>query len=286
MNKKIDIRRRIIISTILSTLTFMLIATPLFGFISDRIFGSADNSVLFDYIFLRIPLITFVLVVSTYWVLSFRIRILKVNIIAIYPTIVLTPFVLLFMSLIFNQEGVITGSFTSIIASIAFYLITYFILLTVNILNNSVFYELPLEQAAKAAQFIFSLASSYLLFVLIFGTDINLIARLVILFLYILYYSFSSIIFLKNIDNSNSLIKSLSLAITMTFAAFVLSTWPIDSIYLILSLAVIFYILLSISLEVRETINKYVFIEYGVLLSLIASILIFNSDWGIIGSVI
>jgi hypothetical protein len=71
----------------------------------------------------------------------------------------------------------------------------------------------------------------------------------------------------------------------MGLSIIVLSIWPIQSIYSILSAAVIYYILLNIALENRPKLSKNIWLEYIFLILLVIILLFTNSTWGINGTI-
>ena len=72
----------------------------------------------------------------------------------------------------------------------------------------------------------------------------------------------------------------------MALSIVVLSIWPIQSAYSILSAAVIYYILLNVALENRPKLGKSIWIEYIFLAILIVLLLFTNSVWGINGAIV
>jgi hypothetical protein len=214
------------------------------------------------------------------------IRSLKGFIISLYPSIVTLPYLLLTIAYLFTNSTEISKLLSSGIFSIVFYIVIYFVFLTVNILNTSLTVKIPLEQAARASQFVFSLISSYVALILFFGADYTFVERVIIIGGFIFYYSFASIFFLNNVTRYQAIIRSLVITLVIIAAMFILSIWPINYIYAILSIAVCFYVLLSVALEVRPNLSKYVWVEYIVLFVLVFFLLILNSKWGINGLII
>ncbi|GAB4284794.1 MAG: hypothetical protein Kow0081_2160 [Candidatus Dojkabacteria bacterium] len=230
--------------------------------------------------------IVLIVLIGTQVVLLFPVRNVKRYILGVYPTIVTFPVV--FLSLTFLVAE--TNSFSQLLFSFFFSILvvgfSYFLLLITNILHTSLQVNIPLEQAARAAQFIFSLLTSYVVLILFFGTQYNFFEKIVLILPFIFALSFASIHMLPDSSLDISIIKSASISITILFAIFVLSIWPINYIYAILGIAVCFYIMLSISLETRPILQKYVWVEYTVLAGLIVFLLLTNSFWGINGTLI
>lgn len=227
-----------------------------------------------------------VLSIFTTWIFLFKVRSIKEIILVLYVGVVNFSYLFITLSLLYGSEVPVGRFFLSALISVGFYIFFYLLFLTVNILYNSLSYELPLEQAAKAAQFIFSLIAAYLLLIVVFSGEYRLLDKTVVMAFFIGFYSLSSIIMLKNIKFKDAFLRTLSITMVIMFAIFVISMWPVNFIYGILAIAVIYYILLSISLENRHTLTKYTWVEYTVLLGLILSLFLLTSTWGINGTML
>lgn len=220
------------------------------------------------------------------WIFQFKIKTVKEGLLVGYVGIVNFSYLFIALSFLFGSELPLGRFVLSVLLSVGFYILSYLIYLTVNILYNSLSYELPLEQAAKASQFIFSLIASYLLLIAFFSSEYRLFDKTLFVSLFVGYYSLASISMLKNIKVKDAMWRTISITMVIVFAIFVISIWPIHYIYGILAIAVIYYILLSISLENRHTLTKYTWVEYGVLLSLVFFLFVLTSNWGINGSLL
>ena len=231
-------------------------------------------------------IIASLILLSTLFVLNFNINNFKKLTLSLYPAVSALPILFLLTSATSELESGISKLSFSIGISIVFAIYLYFIQLTSNILHTSLEVNIPLGQAARAAQFIFSLISSYVVLIIFFGAGYSFIEKVGFIGLFLSFYSFSSIMMIETSDLRLILEKTLGIISTILFAIFVLSIWPINYIYGILSIAIIFYILLSISLEVRSKLSNYVMIEYSLLVSLITLILFVNGNWGILGTLI
>lgn len=242
----------------------------------------------FNFLSVRLPLTLSALLISTFWVLLFRLSNVRVFFLGLYPSVLLIPFLLLLLSIFFQQEniGFLLGLILSTIIGISYYVILYFTFLTINILNNSLQYTLPLAQAAKAVQFIFSLISTYVLFTLIYSSSTSPVENAGLIVPFVFFFTFSSNMLIENLPLQRVLTRSFAISIVLSFASFTFSMWPVDTVYVILASAVLYYIALSVSLEFKQAIHKYSTAEYSALVLLIFIIFVLNSDWGIIGSVI
>jgi len=239
-------------------------------------------------IFIYSFLIGLLTVFLTVYIYGFIVDNFKSLVLSLYPAVICFPLLLFMISFLNTEETEVSRLFLSGLFSFVYYIISYFVLLTANILNTSVKVKIPLEQAAKASQFIFSLISTYLVLILFFGSNYNFIEKNLLILPFVAYLTFSSVLMVNEEKNNfnKSISKTASITLTIFFAIFVFSIWPISYIYAILAIAVCFYILLSISLEVRNKLNKYVWIEYTTLICLITLLLLVNSFWGINGTLI
>lgn len=240
----------------------------------------------FSYIISNSVIIIAILFFLNLWVLFFNVRKTALVTIGMYPSIAILPYLILTISILLTIGSTINKFLFSAGLSFGFGILVYLLILTSNILNGSLQISLPLEQAAKATQFIFSLISSYLMMVFILGANLQIAMRLIYIIPFIFYFSYSGVWFLKGINSNQILLKSIGVTMTMALAIVVLSIWPIQSAYSILSAAVIYYILLNVALENRPKLGKNIWIEYIFLATLIVLLLFTNSIWGINGAII
>lgn len=203
-----------------------------------------------------------------------------------YFIFLLFAFLNLSLTFLLGQEVVTNRYLILIISTPIFYIVTYLLYLTVNILQNSLHYDLPLEQAAKASQFIFSLIGGYFVIFSVMSASRSIMEKIGISGVFIGVFTLASIAMNKKLEIKEALFKTAMIAATIIFSIFVLSLWPINYIYIVLAIAVIYYILLSVALEVRTTVPKYSYYEYLILTFLIILLLFLGSEWGIRGSLI
>lgn len=223
------------------------------------------------------------LLIGTLWTLFFKIKKITFFTIGMFPSLAAVPFLGLTLSLLLSVNATVNKFIFSMGVSLAYGAGIYLLLLTVNILNTSVYVKIPLEQAAKASQFIFSLITTYLTLIFVYGSELDFFLKLIFIASVIFYFSYSCIWFLREISLQQVLFRSLNILFLMSLAVVIFSVWPINYVYAMLSTAVIFYILLSMSLEMRTNLTKYVWLEYSVLILLITVLLVSNSVWGING---
>lgn len=210
----------------------------------------------------------------------------KSKVLNAYPSFTLVPLVMLSATIVESESTLVSQLIIGAVISIVFGFLSYFVLLTVNILNNSIHRDLPLAQAARASQFIFSLISVYLTLILFFSSNYEFPIKLATIGVFVFALTFLTILLLPTDTKKTALFKTATITLVVLFATFVFGIWPIDYVYAILGIAVVYYMLLSVSLEIRGQINKYVWSEYALLVSLISLLLLLNSFWGINGPLI
>lgn len=237
-------------------------------------------------IFARAALLGLIMIILSTFIYREFIGNYKSKFLNLYPAFVLTPLIMLSATIVESESTVISQLVIGGIISLIFALLSYFVLLTVNILNNSIHRDLPLAQAARASQFIFSLVSAYLTLILFFSSNFDFPIKLLMIGVFVYFLTYLTILLLPTENKKTALFKTLSITTVVLFATFVFGIWPIDYVYAILGIAIVYYILLSVSLEIRGHVNKYIWSEYGFLIGLISLLLLLNSFWGINGPLI
>ncbi len=246
----------------------------------DENIGSIRN------IFITTFIVCLILFLLNIWVLFFKLNVKTLFTIGAFPSAVVVPYLVLTLSILATVSNQMNRLIFSFGVSAAFIIITYLLVLTTNIINGSFFMQLPLEQAAKASQFIFGLISTYLMFVYIFSGNFNIFTRMIIILPFIFYFTLSCTSVLKNISQDDANSRSILITLVMSVAVFIMSIWPIESIYAILGLAVVYYVLLNITLEIRKQVGRGLWVEYSVLFFLILFLLFVNGFFGIKGAII
>lgn len=222
------------------------------------------------------------------WSLFYKYTTRSLLLINTFPVFVILPYLFLVISInesFFSlQSKLIFSSASTLGAGMLIYLIC----LTVNILNGSIVLKnsLPLEQAAKAAQFIFTLISSYVLFIFIYVTNQNLVIKLISVLIFTTFLTLSCFESIKEVSVNQKLLRSVTISFVLILAMLLLSIWPVEGVYVVLSISIFYYILLNTALEIRNRISKNLYIEFTVLIVLIAFTLLTNAIWGIRGTII
>lgn len=266
-------RTRIIIASVILTLSFILLQQIDFGQI-------LQIGLSFDPI--KPVILSVMAYLICYWVLHFKVSGERFVTILLFPAI--TVFALTLLS-----EILIAGIFSSygqvgllLVSAVVFGVSNYITISTVNVLNVSYLREIPLGQAGRAAQFVITMLIAYMSFFMVFSNEILFVFKeLFILFLTFLlvYISLWSI----RISKKQRIVAALDIALLVTVLAFILSLWPINSTYVSLVLVLVFYSCLGIALEIRDIINRVIWIEYVSLLVLIFITLFLLAEWGING---
>jgi hypothetical protein len=227
-----------------------------------------------------------ILFVLNIWVLFFKLNQRSILVIGAFPSFIMFANSVFLLSILSSVSSFSSRLLFSVFIAIIYAVLSYLLFLTSNILNGSLTSKLPLEQAAKAAQFIFSLIASYIILIYAFGSYQDILTRLLLTMPFIFYFTYSSIWMNKNLSGDLVFLRAMAVSLIMLLSLIVLSIWPIDSVYAILSASVFFYILLNVALETRQLLNRAVWVEYSLLTIIIVVLLFSNSVWGIHGSLI
>lgn len=230
-------------------------------------------------------LVSGMLALGTTWVLFFRSKQKSLFVMSLFPGVAVFPYLLLADSVIgsiFSDIGQVSAG---ILVSGIYWLTSYLLILTVNVLNGGLLFDIPLGQAGKAAQFIFSLISAYFLIAFLFGSALPLQVRVGATVVFVFYYCFSCIYVLQ-VPFKEVWMSSLAITMVMGIAVTLLSVWPVGSVYATLAVVVILYIMLSLAIEIREKVGRAIWFEYAFLLILVVIILFTNAEWGINGRLI
>jgi hypothetical protein len=274
--KNISPRTRIVFVSLLIALVYALSSNIEFGAID--IGGKRVD-------LLKAIVLMIITYLGSFWSLFFNVRGER------FLTLLFFPSFGVFLISLLGELIIITilsglGQVALIVSStISLGMYVYIVLLTVNILNRSYLENIPLALAARGALFILALLDAYLVFFMIFSNDLNIFVRLFIVFisssllintcLWSVEYSFKS-----------RMLVAGSVSILLCFLSFVLSLWPLIPPYLALVMSLVFYVFLNISMEIREIIGKWIWIEYFVLFVLILLFLLLLPEWGINGPLI
>lgn len=230
-------------------------------------------------------IISVLLFLGTMWVLFLKGKKYSLVVLGLFPSIAIFPYMLLadtVVSSVFSDLGKVS---VAIIATGIYWLVCYLLILTANVLNGSILYNIPLGQAGKASQFVFSLISAYFLIAFLFGASFPIVLRVALVAMFVFYFSYASI-FALQIPQKQVISSSSAITLVMVVVAVLLSIWPVSSVYATLVAVVLLYIMLNVALEMREMIGGAIWVEYGILILLVVIILFTNGQWGINGSII
>jgi len=272
------------ISTRTRIISISILIAVIYAFSSNIEFGAIDiggNRV--D--LLKAIILAVVTYIGALWSLFFKVRGER------FLTLLVFPSLGVFLISLLGELIIITilsglGQATLIVSStILLGVYVYLVLLTVNILNKSYIENIPLALAARGALFILALIDSYLVFFMIFSNDLNILVRLIIVFL---SSSLLVNICLWNVEYSlkSRIFVATSISLVLSLLAFILSLWPLIPPYLALVMSLFFYVFLNISMEIREIIGRWIWVEYLSLFVLILLFLLILPEWGINGPLI
>ena len=276
--KKINTRARVVIVSLLVATAYVLMSLFWEG-------TSPDPQIQFVEDLLKGLILGVILYLGTFWALFFKVRGERLITIMLFPSIGILVLSILMQLILVTFISNISQVPLLIISFLVLGAFTYINLLAVNILNTSYLQNIPLAQAAKAAVFIISLIDAFLTFYLIFTNDINIFYRLGIVYLTTVLFSYISLWSIE-LRRMNKVTISLTVSLLMLLLAGGISMWPVGAPYLALALTLTFYVCMNISLEMREIIGKWIWVEYGVIFTLIVFLLVLLSEWGINGPLI
>lgn len=230
-------------------------------------------------------LVSVLLALGTSWVLFFKSKNKSLLILSLFPGVAIFPFILLADSIVSTIFADLGKAAVTLIITGLYWLISYLLILTSNVLSGSLIFSIPLGQAGKAAQFIFSLISAYMLIAFLFGAAFPIEIRILGVCAFVFYYSYACVYVLQ-VSNYQMLLVSIAVTLLMGLVIAVLSVWPIGSVYATLTAVVLLYVMLSVALEIRPKISNAIWVEYAVLFMLVIVILCVYGNWGINGSLL
>lgn len=271
--KKITSRQRIVIVSFIITIVYTLMQ-------------GTDYRILLNVNFAFDPIKPIILAllayIGTYWALFFKIKGERFFTVLFFPALGVFAISLFAEILVISILSEIGQAGLLLLSTIVIWTFTYITLLTVNILNTTYLEDIPLGQAARSALFVLSLLVMYIIYFLLAANEINIFIMVGVITastFSIAYIDLWSI----NLEISKRIIASINIAVTILFASAVLSIWPISPPYFAIVLSIFLYVLLGISLEIREIINHWIWIEYVFLLVILALLLLVVAEWGING---
>ncbi|MDD3648213.1 MAG: hypothetical protein PHS44_07010 [Candidatus Dojkabacteria bacterium] len=234
---------------------------------------------------LRAVLVSLVFFGGLAWVLNFRVK--GVRVLTVLGHSAFTVFIQsLFLELIIFQDASrISEKTISLLILLVWGIVIYFLILTVNILNISFISQIPLGQAAKASSFVYYLFTAYFAFLLILKSGADLPVKLIFFIIVISINTITTFWFKK--ESSKQLLTESGAVIIFMLTVFVLLViWPLPVELASMFLIIIYYILLGLGLEQRETTSLLMRIEYFIILGFAVVFLLKLSIWGINGTII
>ncbi len=229
-------------------------------------------------------IVSLVYLTGLYWVLGYRIKGIRLITILGYSSYLVFIQSLFIELIVFQNIARLTQRGISFITLIGFGVSIYFLILTMNILNTSYISKIPLAQAAKATNFIYTLFGAYFTFLLISRIGIYDLAKIPIYILVVFLLTLNLFWFKK--ESFQQLFGETSavvLFMSIIFITFII--WPLSVEVLSMLYTVIFYILLGLGLEERETTSFLMRVEYVLLFIVTVFVVLKLSVWGINGSI-
>ncbi len=275
---KIPTRQKILISVLILTISYLL-----FQRVNISFFLGAGDDISVDFVN---PLVLAVqAILLMFWVAEFNVsgeRFLTILGFPALGALVFSLFMELIVSTIFGQLGIISFVF---ISGLFFAFFIYIIFLTANIINVAYLQDIPLGQAGRAAYYILNMILVYLLYLMIVSNAVNLIIQIILLFS-ITFFVVNSTLWTIRLRVGKRMLVASSISFLISFAYLILAIWPIDVTYITFVLLILLYITLGLALEVRDRISRMVWIEYGLLLLFVFTVLLLISSWGINGPLV
>ncbi len=250
----------------------------------------SHQSLILDFLYeleygkLVIPIFVSILsFVGFFWIIARKIDSEMLSTVVSFPSIsifIVTSFLEL---IIFDQTRV--GRITMILNfSLLFFFTMSILMLTANILLTSYQKDIPLGQAGRATSYIISIITQYLAFFILFSGNVDIFLRYSIILMMLVYYSYFLVWTLK-ISHLETIVSSLVISFLVLLFSIILGFWPLGPEIISLVLAITLYICLGISLEMKEVVSKYIWIEYGLLIIGIIGLIFLSGDWGINGPI-
>jgi len=219
-----------------------------------------------------------------YWVLDFNIKGIRFITLLGYSSYIVFIESLFLELIIFQSVGRISEKTISLLVLIIYAFNIYTLILTINILNVSYISSIPLAQAAKAANFLYTLFGSYFSFLIILRSGLNIPIKIIV-YLVVTFILTLNIFWFKKESFRQLFGETFAVILIMCTLFLVLSIWPISVELATMLYTIVYYILLGLGLEERETTSAIMNLEY-ILLLLIAIFFLFKlTVWGINGPI-
>lgn len=223
--------------------------------------------------------------VGLYWALVFNIKGIRFVTILGYSSFIVFVQSLFLELVVFQHLGRISEKTISAFVLLTFGLTIYFLILTINILNVSHISKIPLAQAAKAANFLYTLFGVYFSFLLLLKSGGGEIIKFLMFIIIVLLLTLN-IFWFKKESLRQLWGETFAVVVMMATLYLIFLMWPIPVEVAAMFDIVIFYTLLGLGLEERETTSVVMRLEYLILVIIAVFILLKLTIWGINGSVI
>ncbi len=233
----------------------------------------------------RAFLVSFFFFIVLWWVLGFRVKGVRFITILGYPSFIVFVQSLFLELIIFQNVERLTAKTASLIILLIFGGAIYLLILTVNILNISYLKRIPLAQAAKAANFLYALFTTYFAYLLILRAGVGEFLQIIMLSLTTFYIALN-VFWFKKESRRQWLGETIAAVFTMAFLFVVFLLWPISAELASMIYIIVFYILLGLGLEERETTSTLMRLEYLGLLIVAIILMLHFAVWGINGAVL
>ena len=222
-------------------------------------------------------------VVGLNWVLGFKVKGLRIITVSGYSAFLIFIFTLFIELIIFQNIERITAKTFSILILSLYSIVIYTITLTMNILNVSYISRIPLVQAAKASNFLYTLFGAYFAFLLISRSGINELLK-VLFVVFVVFLLTINILWFKKESVKQLIGETMAVVLAFLTLNIVLIVWPLNvELYSMVSI-IVFYILLNLGLEERETTSLWVKMEFLILGIVVLLLVLRFASWGINGS--
>lgn len=273
----INTRARALTITTLVTILFSLFQIKYFDI---HIFDSSLINIVIESL-----IIGSAVFLGIYWVVEFKLRYMRFFTVALFPAFFAMIFNIFVGLSLYSSIVSIKGGLLTTLLVIVFTFTLYFLILNANILNVSSLTGIPLERAAKTAQYIFSLIYCYLITFVLFSLQLPAVIRLPLLIATLFYLTYQT--FWSSLSSISELFSVTSiLTLLMVIWVLTISMWPLTPAFVALLFTTILYITYGVGLDKLGKISTLSRIEYVLVLFLVCTFCILTSNWGINGRII
>lgn len=269
-------------STRTKALIVSVVITILFQALQELTFPSKWDDISY---LIKGFVVSIVMFLGVFWVSNFNIQGRR------FVTILFTPsysvFILsIFLELVlFENISRVRERTFSVIFLAAFLVYNYLHILTVNILNVTSLKKIPLGQAGKASEYVFTLITLFITFLVVFSSTIGLGVKLLGVFGITFLYVYSNF-WLLPFSRRDLLILVIGIALLTSGSAVILSFWPLGAELMSLYLIIFLYVLIGLGLEISDKVSVLIWIEYMFLIFFGLFLVFKLSTWGINGSIL